>query len=298
MGLDMVKMGNIKNTIMNIKAPAKINIGLRIIGKREDGYHNIETIFYPVSLYDNLQVDVSPSRKNINSVFLSSNNPVLPNNNTNICYKAVINFFKTFRITRTYQIKIHIEKKIPIGGGLGGGSSDAAAVLKYMIRYFGVDINVSRKEILLIAEQTGSDVPFFLIAKPCLATGKGEKLKLLPDFKINNPILIVNTNQHISTKWAYENLKIESSFEKDYIFNDVLKLSDIDFQRCENDFEPSSFGKYPELKEVKDLMYQNNAIYSSMSGSGSTMFGIFKNNEDIKKSFDYFIKKGYFTRTV
>jgi len=278
---------------MLYKALAKINIGLRILSKREDGFHNLESVFYPVNLFDEVSVDISNSKENKNSVYISSNNPLIPVDKNNICYKIIISFFKIFNIRKTYIIKINIKKNIPVGGGLGGGSSDAAAVLKHLIYYFKVNINSEKQNILKIAAETGSDVPFFLISKPCLARGKGENLTLLPDYKINYHILIVNTGVHISTKWAYEALKFPADIVKEPMYSGLSNFNESDINKITNDFESVAFEKYIELEAVKNDFYHFGAVYASMTGSGASLYGFFREKPDMEKAIIYFKDKKY-----
>lgn len=278
---------------MLYKALAKINIGLRILNKREDGFHNLESVFYPVNLFDEVNVDIYNSKDNKNSVYISSNNPLIPVDKNNICYKVIISFFRIFNIRKTYIIKINIKKNIPIGGGLGGGSSDAAAVLKYLISYFKIDINTAKLDILKIAAETGSDVPFFLISKPCLARGKGENLTLLPEYKINYHILIVNSGVHISSKWAYDELRFPAGLVKEPIYSELKNFRESDIDIITNDFESVAFKKYKELEEIKKDFYKLGSVYSSMTGSGASIYGFFKDESDIKKAISYFKDKKY-----
>lgn len=278
---------------MLYKALAKINIGLRILSKREDGFHNLESIFYPVNLYDEVNVEMFPSKENKNSVYISSNNPLIPVDKNNICYKIIINFFRKFNIRKTYIIKINIKKNIPIGGGLGGGSSDAAAVLKYLINYFKIDINSQKLGILEVATETGSDVPFFLISKPCLARGKGENLSLLRTFKINHQILIVNSGIHISTKWAYEALKFPFDSVKESLLSEINSFDKDVKNKFTNDFESVAFEKYEELKTIKDQFYEFGAEFASMTGSGASMYGFFRDASSMKKAIGFFKDKNY-----
>jgi 4-diphosphocytidyl-2-C-methyl-D-erythritol kinase len=279
---------------MFLKSYGKINIGLKIINKRQDGFHNIETIFYPLNLYDEIDFHIKKWGKNYNSLKLRCDKAYIPTDKSNTCYKAIINFFKYFNIKECFNFYITINKNIPVGGGLGGGSSNAAAVIKALTRYFNINIHNNRDELLKIALAIGSDVPFFLVSKPCFAYERGDKLKLLPDFRINSKILLVNPNMHISTKWAYENNKVlisdaeESPLRKMTTFN----LSKYNF---ENDFEVVVFDKYPELKEIKELLLKNGAHYASLSGSGATMFGLFRpeNEKKLQACFKIFKDKNY-----
>lgn len=281
---------------MVLKSYGKINVGLKVIGKREDGFHNIETIFYPVNYFDEIDFYISKTTKSFNSLHLKSDKLYIPSDKSNTCYKAITNFFKQFLIKECFDISIFIKKNIPVGGGLGGGSSNAASVIKALIRYFNINVSEMRSEILKVASSVGSDVPFFLVSKPCFASGRGDILKLLPEFKIDYRILLVNPNLHISTKWAYENLnfpetKIQSS--------DIRNISqfNLDKYSFENDFEDVVFLKYPELKEIKDKMKGDGAVYSSLSGSGATMFGFFNpsDEQNLTASFKKFKEMNYFT---
>lgn len=280
---------------IRLESYAKINVGLKIVSKREDGFHNIETIFYPIKLHDEIQISISPN-ESYNSVYINCNKYYVPSNKDNICFKTVETFFKNFHIVDTYKITINIGKKIPVGGGLGGGSSDAAAVLKHLIKFFKIDIKENRKKIMETALSIGSDVPFFLIMKPCYAEGRGEKLKILPEFNIPYDILIANPNLHVSTKWAYENLGLEIG--KEYP-SELKNIKAFDLENKEmflNDFEKVVFQKYNALKEIKDELDNQGAVFSSMSGSGATMYAFFKKDERklLNRAYRHFKEKNYF----
>ena len=274
---------------------AKINIGLKIVGKREDGFHNIETIFYPIKLHDEIEISITPN-ESCNSVIINCNKYYVPSNKDNICFKAIEAFFTNFHITDTYKIVINIKKKIPVGGGLGGGSSNAAAVLKHLIRFFKIDIKEHRKKIMHTALSIGSDVPFFLIMKPCFGAGRGEQLRILPEFNIPYDILIINPNLHVSTKWAYENLGLETG--KEYP-SDLKDISGFGLDRKEifiNDFERVVFQKYSTLKQIKDDCLEMGAVFASMSGSGATMYAFFNKNDkrNLNRTYRHFKEKEYF----
>jgi len=274
---------------------AKINIGLKIVSRREDGFHNIETIFYPIKLHDEIHISIAPNEL-YNSVYITCNKYYVPSNKDNICFKTVEAFFKNFHIKDCYKIAINIVKKIPVGGGLGGGSSDAAAVLKYLIKFFKIDIKEHRKKIMQTALSIGSDVPFFLIMKPCFAEGRGEKMKILSDFIIPYDILIINPNLHVSTKWAYENLNLETG--KEYS-SDLRNVSAFELGKKElfiNDFERVVFEKFGTLKEIKDELISQGAVFSSMSGSGATMYAFFRKDDRkfLNRAYRYFKERNYF----
>ncbi|HRB00736.1 MAG TPA: 4-(cytidine 5'-diphospho)-2-C-methyl-D-erythritol kinase [Ignavibacteria bacterium] len=282
---------------ITIRSYPKINLGLRILSKRSDGFHDIETIFYPVKIYDEIGFKIERSNTEFNSVILKTNKSYIPLNTDNLCYKAVLNFFNEFRIKDPFKIEIDLKKNIPVGGGLGGGSSNAATVLKFLIRYFKIEIESNRKRIIDLALSIGSDVPFFLIMKPSYAEGRGEKIKILNDFRVNHDILIVNPNLHVSTKWAFENLKFPIDKIRQKKFDNIKVFENKILTELDNDFEPIVFSKFPLLKEVKNFMLNAGAVFSSMSGTGATIYGIFDTNKNgtIYKCREEFIKKKYLT---
>ena len=276
---------------------AKINVGLRILRKREDGYHDLETIFYPVKLCDEVRIVIQSSEKDINSVILSSNKPFIPLTKDNLCYKAVEYFFKEFRIRECYELNIFIDKRIPVGGGLGGGSSNAASIIKFLVKFMNIDIGSNREKILNLALSIGSDVPFFLMMKPCYAGSRGEKMVSLKDFKIDHDILIVNPNLHISTKWAFERLNFKKGYTKEPILKEVKNFNPGVYRLLENDFERVVFNRYSEMKTIKDELIEMGALFSSMSGSGATMYAFFDKNKKgtLRKCREYYNSKNYFT---
>jgi len=280
-----------------LQSYAKINIGLRILRKREDGFHDLETIFYPVKLSDEVRIEIQRSEKDINSVILSSNKPFIPLTKDNLCYKAVEYFFKEFRIRECYELNIFIDKRIPVGGGLGGGSSNAAAIIKFLIKFMNIDIGSNREKILNLALSIGSDVPFFLMMKPCYAGSRGEKMVSLKDFKIDYDILIVNPNLHISTKWAFERLNFKKGYTKEPVLKEVKNFKPDIYSLLENDFERVVFNRHIEMKTIKDELIEMGALFSSMSGSGATMYAFFdKNNKGtLRKCREYYDAKNYFT---
>lgn len=283
-----------KSKVYRLKSPAKINIGLNILNKRIDGYHNLGTIFYPVKLYDFLKFRITKTHNTENKITVKTIPSACIEDKDNICYKAVELFIEKFKIKKKYLIEISIKKIIPIGAGLGGGSSNAAAVLKVLARYFKKENNTT--SLKNIALSLGSDVPFFLLCKPALGTSRGEKLTPLPKFKINNDILIVNPKIHVSTAWAYDKLKrrrLKAKGKNDLKqkINKIEKFNLRDKDIFQNDFEEVVFRKYPSIGNIKERMYKEGAVFSLMSGSGSTVFGLFDKN--IKKASIHFKDKGY-----
>ncbi|MBP9192795.1 MAG: 4-(cytidine 5'-diphospho)-2-C-methyl-D-erythritol kinase [Ignavibacteria bacterium] len=280
-----------------INSYAKINFGLRILEKRDDGFHNLETIFYPVRLHDKIKIKIQRSDVSSNSVILRSNKSYIPLSKDNLCYKAVEMFFREFRISDYYKIEIELDKFIPVGGGLGGGSSNASVILKFLLKYFKTDIAANKKRILDLALKLGSDVPFFLIQKPSYATGRGEIITVLKGFINLYDIIIVNPNLHISTKWAFEKLNFKKGILKVPELNSIKTLDIESFPMLKNDFEDIVFVKYPELKNIKDELRKFGAVFSSMSGTGATMYGLFEKNKKgtLLKCRDYYKAKKYFT---
>lgn len=281
---------------MEIKSYGKINLGLQIISKRDDGFHNIETIFYPIKLSDKLFIRINPSNKGYNSVSIRSNKSYIPSDKSNTCYKVIESFFKEYKISECFNIYIYVRKNIPVGGGLGGGSTNAATVLKYLVRYFKIDIKKDSRKLMDIALSVGSDIPFFLIMKPCLATGRGEVLKILKNFRLNYKILLVNPNLHVSTKWAYENIKLKPIEKKLSSIDDLKRFDTSDSDLFRNDFEDIVFKKYKELEIIKNELTEMGAVFSSLSGSGATMYGFFEKSsrEKLNKAYKYFKGKDYF----
>jgi 4-diphosphocytidyl-2-C-methyl-D-erythritol kinase len=251
---------------LRIETPAKINLGLNVISKREDGYHNIETIFYPIKLYDSLTFTKSESFS------FESDNNLLNNYSDNLIIKTK-NLLE-HETGKSINVKVKLEKRIPVGGGLGGGSSDAAATLLGLNSLFNLSLDYQKLSELALS--LGSDVPFFLNPKPCFAYSRGEKIEYL-DIFISNPILIINPQILVSTKWAYSKIIPKNpvfslrSFKQDHI-NNLNILNNF----LVNDFEETVFNEYNEIKKLKEKFYEVGALFALMSGSGSTIYGIFE----------------------
>lgn len=229
---------------ISVNSFCKINIGLNIVSKREDGYHNLETIFYPISLSDKIHFRKSDKLE------FKSDSELLNSEKNNLILKA-IELLENYTNKKLY-VEIYLEKNIPIGAGLGGGSSDAAFTLKAINDLF--DLKISEEKLRELSLNLGSDVPLFLHDLPAYAESRGEKLTKI-DFKIHHPILIVNPGIHISTKWA---------FSKIYPKNPELNLREIieqypndykTWQRLiKNDFEEIVIEEYVQLKELKNSL--------------------------------------------
>ena len=250
----------------------KINLGLNITEKRVDGYHNIETVFYPIKLKDILEV-VQKTDSTINElmpIYFSSSGILIPGDiANNLCIKAFHLLKKDF--PNIPPIQMHLHKIIPMGAGLGGGSADGAFTLMLLNEKY--QLNFSQKQLIDYAAELGSDCPFFIINQPCYATSRGEMLTpILLDLSAYKFVL-VHPNIHVNTKWAFEQLAP---------LNPTISINKIIDQPIEtwkeqlvNDFEAPIAKQYPIIEEIKNTLYQNGAIYASMTGSGSTVFGIF-----------------------
>ena len=267
-----------------LKSPAKINLGLNIIRKRDDGFHDLETIFYPLLLSDILTFEKADETK------LESNSTEINSLQTNLISTA-IEFLETI-VNRKLNVKIYLEKNIPIGAGLGGGSSNAASTLKALNQLF--ELNLTYGKLSEIALKLGSDVPFFLEPYPCFASSRGEIRKNI-QLSLSQPILIVNPGIHISTKWAFQNLELtfHKKSLKELCEHSSVTIDDIK-DYATNDFENIVYEKYPEVKSIKDKLDASVADFVSMTGTGSTVYGVFSNLQKarwVKKDFD----ASYFT---
>jgi 4-diphosphocytidyl-2-C-methyl-D-erythritol kinase len=263
----------------------KINLGLHILNKREDGFHNLETVFYPVAFKDALEL--IPNTNNDTEIeFTRSGLAVAGNTSDNLCVKAYQLLKKDF--VQLPAVKIHLHKVIPMGAGLGGGSADASVMLKLLNEKF--KLNISTPQLLNYALQLGSDCPFFIINKPCHATGRGDVLEEVTVDLSMYKIVLINPDIHINTGWAFS--KITPSASNKSIKEIIQQPVETWKAELKNDFEIAVFVAHPQLKEIKESLYQQGAIYATMSGSGSTVFGIFDQttNSAALKNSNYFIK--------
>jgi len=267
----------------------KINLGLHITAKRTDGYHNLETVFVPVALTDILEViqlSAYHATESTDIQFSSSGLSIAGDANNNLSVKAYKLLKKDF--PQLPPIQMHLHKIIPMGAGLGGGSADGAFALQLIQQKFQLEI--SKQKMIDYALQLGSDCPFFVINKPCFATSRGEILTPIELDLSAYSFLIVNPKIHISTAWAFSSIvpkqprvSIQSIVQKPIeTWKNVLI----------NDFETPAIEAFPVIGKIKETMYQHGALYSSMTGSGSTVFGIFDKKNLPKISFqeDFFVK--------
>jgi 4-diphosphocytidyl-2-C-methyl-D-erythritol kinase len=249
----------------------KINLGLHIINKRDAGYHDLETVFLPVPFTDVLEIGVL----HLGGVGHMDVTGLPINTGDNLCTKAY-NLLKQ-NFPNLPEVQIHLHKVIPLGAGLGGGSSDAAFTLQLLNQKF--NLKLKTEQLLDYALRLGSDCPFFIINKPCLATSRGEILQPVSIDLSNYKLLIVNPRIHIDTGWAFSNVTPgrPAVSIKEIIEEPVETWKG----HLQNDFEALVFAVYPQIKKIKEDMYSNGAVYASLSGSGSTVYGIFKKENPI-----------------
>lgn len=265
------------NQSVTEKAYAKINIGLEVLRKREDGYHDINSLFTRVSLHDTIVVSNSEKMECVTIPSLG-----IPQED-NLAYRAGMALKNTLGINQNAKITIH--KHIPNGAGLGGGSSDCASVLKALCKLWQIDIESPEiiSQLHEIASRLGSDVPFFLGKGSALAESRGESLYYFP-IDIPYKVLLVFPDIHVSTHWAYKQLNIHTEGKRGRAFRDILLMGLLNpihlRDYCVNDFERVVFGEYPAIKAIKEQLYQCSADFALMSGSGSTVFGFFKDEEN------------------
>jgi 4-diphosphocytidyl-2-C-methyl-D-erythritol kinase len=259
----------------------KINLGLNILQKREDGFHNLETVFYPLPFNDILEVVRSDSETQFTNTGISGGE--LENN---LCLKAYHLLKKDYSYLP--EIKMHLHKAIPVGAGLAGGSADAAFSLILLNEKF--DLKITTEQLLVYASQLGSDCPFFIINSPCFASGTGEKLVKINLSLSSYKILLINPRIHVSTKELFK--KITPKLPQKGIKETIQQPISTWKKDLKNDFEPVVFSMYPEIEKIKKSLYEQNAVYTSMTGTGSTVFGIFRRDEnvDIAKNKKYFYR--------
>jgi len=260
---------------ITLKSHAKVNIGLRVLDQREDGYHNIHTIFQELAFHDTITIS-----KMDDGYELSSNDKNFPTDFSNTCTKAYVAV--KVHCPDVAGIKIHVKKEIPQGSGLGGGSSNGATTLKGMNELYG--LGLSSDELTELSLQVGADVPFFIHGGTQLGEGIGEQLTQL-DIELPQSILVIIPGMHISTKWAYSRLRknLETG-GKAPNFAGLIERNEIPFQFFENDFEKIVFSTYPEIGLIKDQLLANKARFASLSGSGSAVFGLFDDDADAKSA--------------
>lgn len=259
----------------------KINIGLYIVQKRIDGFHNINTVFVPLPLYDVLEV--LPS----DNMDLTVYNQKIPGKKSeNIVIKAYQLLQKKYHLA---PVHIHLLKNIPIGAGLGAGSANGAYTLQLLNEYFSLQI--SKNELLEMALELGSDCPFFIENKPVYATQRGEIFTPI-DLNLNPyKLVIINPGIHISTLWAFQ--QVQPTAPKFDLLEAIQHPMQDWKNLISNDFEPAVLSQYPAIQQIKETLYQQGAQYASLSGTGSTVYGFFNKKENPVFSFpqNYWVKE-------
>lgn len=249
---------------------AKINIGLNVVEKRDDGYHTIESIFYPVKYEDALEI-VPAEEFN----FSSNGRLIDCDANDNLCVKAYKLLKQDYNLP---NVNISLFKNIPLGAGLGGGSADATFVLLMLNNIF--KLNISDDKLEEYSLKIGSDCPFFVKNSPVFVTGRGEIFETIELSLKEKFLVLVTPNIHVSTKEAYSGIVPKKS---DFDLRDIASLDISRWRDCiKNDFETTIFTLYPQIEQIKNMMYEQGAVYASMSGSGPSVYGIFEKQIDIE----------------
>jgi 4-diphosphocytidyl-2-C-methyl-D-erythritol kinase len=259
-------------------APAKINIGLKILSKRTDGFHNLHSYFYPVPLYDLMEFKESNQDQLTQSGWVAT-----PAMEDNLIYKALCLLRNNYEIP---PLHIHLHKQIPFQAGLGGGSADAVTFLKELIRHFGLPMN--EDEIFNLSLKLGSDCPFFVKSTASDITGRGDIVRSIPWSLKGIYITIVKAPISIKTSEAFSYI-----IPNDDQLSNILSTDHNDYQKAfPNQFENFIFEKYPEIAAIKQKLIQSGAFYASLSGSGSSVFGLSYNNMKISLPASYFLWNG------
>jgi 4-diphosphocytidyl-2-C-methyl-D-erythritol kinase len=273
---------------MVLQAYAKINIGLRIIERRRDGFHAIETIFHRINCFDTIILEAAPR-----GIALTCSDPSLPVDDSNLCWRAVEALQQ--ECGTTLGAVIHLHKQIPSGAGLGGGSSDAASILRALPSLWKLSVPLDRLHALGAA--IGSDVPFFLQDASAYAEGRGE---LLTPCAVSIPywILLVNPGIHVSTPWAYREFSAKLAaglvVPRGTLFSNEEQRAHELSSLLVNDFEDVVFPVYPEIAALKNELRSSGASYALMSGSGSSVFGLFEKEDDARAA-NAAMEQRYFT---
>jgi 4-diphosphocytidyl-2-C-methyl-D-erythritol kinase len=243
----------------------KINLGLRILRKRTDGYHDLETLFYPLPIKDVLEV----LRSDENS-FTSTGIPIPGDPDSNLCFKAYDLLKKDY--PHLPPVKVFLHKHIPIGAGLGGGSADGAGMLQLLNKSFHLGIEMGK--MMDYAARLGSDCPLFILNRPCLGEGRGERLTPVELNLSAYSFVIVHPGVHISTAWAFSQCAPQEGGKP--LAEIIRQPIDTWAAELHNDFEKPILRQYPELQAITAELYKQGALYAALTGSGSSFFGIFE----------------------
>jgi 4-diphosphocytidyl-2-C-methyl-D-erythritol kinase len=255
---------------ISCRAYAKINLGLRVTGKRADGYHEIRTVFHRIGLFDDIVLRPE------GEISVRTTDPAAPSDETNICHTAALMLRET--LDAGTGVRIDITKRVPVGAGLGGGSADAAAVLRSLPALWGK--SVPDEDLRTLALRLGSDVTFFLGEDTAVGTGRGE---ILEYFRLDVPfaLLLCTPPLQVSTRWAYSHITPRSGEGEDLRSILIRGMSDPTLLRKHivNDFESPVFREHPVIRSIKESMVRDGALFSLMSGSGSSVYGFFYDTE-------------------
>ncbi len=265
---------------MIVFPPAKINLGLNITGKRLDGFHNLQSIFFSVNLRDALEVVIDPNLAPGELTFTCSGIPIPGNTNSNLILRAAGMFGEVVSLP---GMRVHLHKNIPMGAGMGGGSSDGTWMLRVLNEL--MDNPLSHNELYEITLKLGSDCPFFLHDSACYVEGRGEVLKEISLDLSGWTIILINPGIHISTAEAFAMI---TPSEPQFELIEVMQHPVSTWKgKLTNDFEKPACIKHPEIQSAIDLLDNSGAIYTAMTGSGSTVFGLFEVDQEIPKSPDH-----------
>ena len=272
---------------ISVKALAKINLGLDVVRRREDGYHEVRMIMQTIHLFDRLEI----SKNTSGQITMETNLAFLPTNENNLVYKAAKLLTDEFGNKDGVHEWLH--KHIPVAAGMAGGSTDAAAVLYGMNRIF--DLGLSKEELMERGVKIGADVPYCVMRGTALAEGIGEKLTKLPPM-VKCPVLIAKPQINVSTKFVYENLKLDADTEHPDIDRLVADIREKNLTKIAADMgnvlETVTIPAYPVIADIKENMLQNGAVNAMMSGSGPTVFGLFEKEADAVQAYEAMKRSG------
>lgn len=264
---------------MQLKAFAKINLGLDVVRKREDGYHEVRMIMQTIQMYDLLRIEKSETP----GIHLTTNLPYVPSDERNLVYKAAKSLMDEFEISQ--GLTMDLKKVIPVSAGMAGGSSDAAAAMVGVNKLFG--LRLSKEELMKRSVSIGADVPYCIMRGTALAEGIGERLTPLPDVPFCH-ILVGKPGISVSTKMAYGNLKLDEIVDHPRIdeMAEAIKAQDLKAmtELMENVFEQGIIREYPIIREIKGLMMEQGAMNALMSGSGPTVFAVFDDADKLERA--------------
>lgn len=279
---------------IRIEAPAKINLALDVVRRREDGYHEVRMIMQTIGIYDYLTFE----KKEEPNIEVLTNLTELPGDDSNLIYKAARLILEKFGMSNTHGVRITLDKRIPIAAGMAGGSTDAAATFKGMNELFQLDMSL--EEMMHMGVRIGADVPYCILGGTALAEGIGEILTPLPQVP-DCVVLVAKLNFSVSTKFVYENLHADEikihpdvdSMIQAITNRDIRKISDF----MGNVLERVTIAEYPVIEDVKTIMKEQGAYHALMSGSGPTVFGLFRRHEEAQGAAERLKEMGLTSQT-